>query len=193
MLKAQNVINKWGEVIIIIMNKAMEFNRLKKYLSKCPEIKLLKFVYLSNQINPQDIWCYVASLATPPTLKITLEKYDNLSELWWELTEKINFFSSSEMLLSIGRNNLGSLPWIQIYVGGKTDLIKCFSVIKDEPEFIGLNTEGNKLIGITTEEDAIWLFVAKIKQYSSDKLMFHDTVLNNIIVRDRIRSTCPTG
>lgn len=141
------------------MNKESE---LTEYLSHLKQINFLGFVDPPNQTHPINVWKYIATWTNNPILKIDYKEIHKASSKWWIIAEKINLLSSKKLLISIGAKNLGSLPWALISIEEKTDIIEHFSIINNSPDFICLSLDGQRSLGVTSEEYELWLFATKI-------------------------------
>ncbi|WP_406134289.1 PE-PGRS family protein [Streptomyces zaomyceticus] len=114
-------------------------------------------------LRPFAAWRPVISYEAEPTVAVRSDRPDLVAELneqWHRLAVDQGVIGEDgAFLISVARNVAGgALPrWTRVRLTDRWDLAGVLGARPGQPEFVTLSTDGDALIGATTEEYDVWL------------------------------------
>lgn len=129
-------------------------------LSKHEGCRLLNFRASENIISPQQAWQHIVSMTAKPSIIFRDERLVKAQNKWWEIVHSCNLLIENNCcLISVG--GLARLPWAQVQLSNKAPIFDLFAQDSGSPEFIVMDDKGNRFIGVTAEENEIWLYLVE--------------------------------
>ncbi|MEU5404294.1 PE-PGRS family protein [Streptomyces sp. NPDC005963] len=116
-------------------------------------------------VPPRAAWRLVVAREARPTVSVRADRADLVTELnaqWRRLgTESGLFGGDGVFLIDVAGNWTGCAPrpWTRVQLTEQWDLAGVLGERPGQPEFITLSLDGDTLLGVTTEEDEVWLIV----------------------------------
>ncbi|WP_328485256.1 HEAT repeat domain-containing protein [Streptomyces zaomyceticus] len=114
-------------------------------------------------LRPFAAWRPVISYEAEPTVAVRSDRPDLVAELneqWHRLAADQGIIGEDgAFLISVARNVAGGAPprWTRVRLTDRWDLAGVLGTRPGQPEFVTLSTDGDALIGATTEEYDVWL------------------------------------
>ena len=106
-------------------------------------------------------WRHVVAWQTEPTAVVADDRPDLVAEInaqWHRLASGAGILGGDGVFL-VAVSGTGSGRWTRVRLGGGWDLAGVIGPRPGEPEFLTLSLDGGALVGVTTEEYAVWLVV----------------------------------
>ncbi|MER6691992.1 PE-PGRS family protein [Streptomyces minutiscleroticus] len=116
-------------------------------------------------LPPRAAWRPVVGSRVEPTVAVRDDRPDLVAELnaqWHRLaTENGVIGEDGVFLVDVAGNWTGCAPrrWTRVRLTDRWDLAGVLGERPGQPEFVALATDGDTLLGVTTEEYAVWLIV----------------------------------
>ena len=114
-------------------------------------------------LPPRAAWRPVVSFEAEPTVAVRGDLPDLVAELnaqWHRLALSNGILGEDGVfLIDVGGDGTGCAPrrWTRVRLTGRWDLAGVLGERPGQPEFLTLSTDGNSLLGATTEEYDVWL------------------------------------
>lgn len=114
-------------------------------------------------LPPRAVWRSVVAGEARPTVSVRANRADLVAELnaqWHRLgTESGIFGGDGIFLIDVAGNWTGCAPrrWTRVQLTDQWDLAGVLGEWPGQPEFVTLSMDGDTLLGVTTEEDEVWL------------------------------------
>ncbi|MEV5944799.1 hypothetical protein [Streptomyces sp. NPDC051994] len=116
-------------------------------------------------VPPRAAWRPVVAGEASPTVSVRADRADLVAELnaqWHRLgTESGIFGGDGVFLIDVAGNWTGCAPrpWTRVRLTEQWNLAGVLGERPGQPEFVTLSMDGDTLLGVTTEEDEVWLIV----------------------------------
>ncbi|MEU4348215.1 PE-PGRS family protein [Streptomyces sp. NPDC023838] len=120
---------------------------------------------IEEVLPPRAAWRPVISGDTTPAVAVRADLPDPVVELnaqWHRLaTDNGVVGEDGVFLIDVAGDWTGCAPrrWARVRLTGEWDLAGVLGERPGQPEFLTLSTDGNSLIGVTTEEDEVWFIL----------------------------------
>ncbi|MFF7948250.1 PE-PGRS family protein [Streptomyces griseorubiginosus] len=115
-----------------------------------------------EEVLPASVaWRHVAGWQTEPTMAVADDCSDPVAELnaqWHRLASETGILGGDGVFL-IAVPGSGGGSWTRVRLGGDWDLAGVLGPRPGQPEFLTLSLDGDAMVGVTTEEYAVWLIV----------------------------------
>ncbi|MFF7049872.1 PE-PGRS family protein [Streptomyces griseorubiginosus] len=115
-----------------------------------------------EEVLPASVaWRHVAGWQTEPTVVVADDRPDPVAELnaqWRRLASETGILGGDGVFL-IAVPGTGDGSWTRVRLGGDWDLAGVLGPRPGQPEFLTLSLDGDAMVGVTTEEYAVWLIV----------------------------------
>ncbi|WP_129305055.1 PE-PGRS family protein [Streptomyces sp. L2] len=114
---------------------------------------------------PRAAWRPIVAYETTPTVRVRADAPDLVAEVntqWHRLATGSGILGGDGVfLIDVAGDWTGPAPrrWTRVRLGDRWDLAGVLGERPGQPEFVTLSTDGNTVLGATTEEDEIWLIV----------------------------------
>ncbi|MFK4102071.1 PE-PGRS family protein [Streptomyces sp. NPDC019531] len=108
---------------------------------------------------PPFLWRHVIGWETEPTVAVADDRPDLITELnaeWHRLASEAGILAGDGLFL-IACSGAGSRRWTRVRLIDGWDLAGVLGERPGQPEFLTLSLDGNAIVGVTTEEYAVWL------------------------------------
>ncbi|WP_239135194.1 PE-PGRS family protein [Streptomyces sp. SID12488] len=121
--------------------------------------------HIEEVLPPRAAWRPVVSGRAKPFVAVPADQPDLVAELnaqWHRLAGSIGILGEDGVfLIDVAGNWSGCAPrrWARVKLSDEWDLAGVLGKRPGQPEFLSLSTDGNTLIGVTTEEDEVWFIV----------------------------------
>ncbi|MFC5251645.1 PE-PGRS family protein [Streptomyces nigrescens] len=122
-------------------------------------------------LPPRAAWRPVIAFEAEPAVAVQIDRPDLVAELntqWHRLAVKEGIIGEDGVfLIDVAGNGTGCVPrgWTRVRLTARWNLAGVLGERPGQPEFLTLSTDGNTLLGATTEEDEVWLVtVDRIKE-----------------------------
>jgi hypothetical protein len=127
-------------------------------------LEVLGTVDLAGDLAPADAWRRVVSLAARPAVEVADDVVDadaRVDAAWRDLARRHGVRADDgTFLISLPGPGASTAPWTAVRLTDQTRLAHHLAVNPGEPEFVTASADGTAVLGVTTEEYAVWLVVA---------------------------------
>src|SRR4051794_18889522 len=122
-------------------------------------LEVLATVDLAGDLAPADAWRRVISGATRPTVEIPDDADDvRVDAEWRELALRHGVLADDgTFLISPPGPGAFTAPWTAVRLTEHAHLARHLTANPGEPEFVTASADGTVVLGVTTEEYAVWL------------------------------------
>ncbi|KUO19192.1 PE-PGRS family protein [Streptomyces dysideae] len=114
-------------------------------------------------LPPRSAWHRMVRWETEPTVTVRSDRPDLVEELnreWHRLASESGFLAGDGVfLIDVAGNWTGCMPrrWTRVRLTVGWDLAGVLGERPGEPEFVTLSLDGDAMVGVTTEEESVWL------------------------------------
>ncbi|MFI9010945.1 hypothetical protein ACIGNX_27275 [Actinosynnema sp. NPDC053489] len=118
---------------------------------------------LAGDLAPAEAWRRVVSGAARPEVEVPDDTADvdaRVDAEWRELARRHGVLAEDgTFLISPPGPGAFTAPWTAVRLTDHTRLARHLTANPDEPEFVTASADGSAVLGVTTEEYAVWLVV----------------------------------
>ncbi|MEU6347857.1 hypothetical protein ABZ896_00815 [Streptomyces sp. NPDC047072] len=110
-------------------------------------------------LPPPAVWRHVIGWGTEPTVAVADDRPDLVAELnaqWHRLASETGVLGDDGVFLVDFSGNEGR-KWVRVRLTDDWDLAGVLGPRPGQPEFLTLSLDGDVMVGVTTEEYAVWL------------------------------------
>lgn len=122
-------------------------------------------IAIEGLMCPEDAWKLVSSISVRPTAIVHEEIEDYLEDVdrqWESIAHRSGLIDrDSTFLLSPSGVGTSRLPWFKVRLSDDVRLAKKLALYPGEPEFVTMSNCGDLIIGVTTEEDGVWIILVR--------------------------------
>ncbi|MEV0675984.1 hypothetical protein AB0I60_05615 [Actinosynnema sp. NPDC050436] len=126
-------------------------------------LEVLGTLDLAGDLAPAEAWRRVVSGTARPTVEVpddTADADDRVDAEWRELALRHGVLADDgTFLISPPGSGAFTAPWTAVRLTDHTHLARHLTTNPNEPEFVTASADGTAIVGVTTEEYAVWLVI----------------------------------
>ncbi|WP_406730603.1 PE-PGRS family protein [Streptomyces sp. NBC_01794] len=126
-------------------------------------------------LPPRAAWRPVVAYGAEPTVAVRRNRPGLVAELnaqWHRLAVEYGIIGEDGVfLIDVAGSRTGSVPkqWTRVRLAKEWDLVGVLGERSGQPEFVAVSTDGDALLGATTEEYEVWLIaVDRVKEQQEE-------------------------